>query len=269
MSRSRTGSPAYGYGSCYQPASTSSTRPGSIIHSVHGGGRRSFAIGDDSFSGEAGDLNFAQRLVLANEHVVTNIADPWVASAMNADNERCEVTPIPGILGPMDLEEELEAPDFAQATHVRSPAVSGCVLPALGTRTSMLSLALRNDSLNRATGRLFRQDDEEQRLYGTPLLGGARRTSYVPSLFAHTGLRTPPVFDERYQDLGRVQDEESGSVMGSLLHPQAATGEAQRGVEEKAPSMTSMLPLMIIAQYGLLALHNTTHDQVFYSYVVS
>jgi len=38
--------------------------------------------------GGGGDLNFAQRLLLANENAVTNIADLWVASAMNVDNEK-------------------------------------------------------------------------------------------------------------------------------------------------------------------------------------
>ena len=32
-------------------------------------------------------MNFAQRLLMANENVVTNIADLWVAAAINADNE--------------------------------------------------------------------------------------------------------------------------------------------------------------------------------------
>jgi hypothetical protein len=36
---------------------------------------------------EASDLNFAHRLLLANENAVTNIADLWVAAAMNVDNE--------------------------------------------------------------------------------------------------------------------------------------------------------------------------------------
>jgi hypothetical protein len=33
--------------------------------------------------------------------------------------------------------------------------------------------------------------------------------------------------------------------------------------------MSSQLPVLIIIQYGLLALHSTTHDQVFLSYLVS
>lgn len=40
-------------------------------------------------------------------------------------------------------------------------------------------------------------------------------------------------------------------------------------LEERPASGLSQLPMMIIFQYGLLALHNTTHDQIFLSYLVS
>ena len=36
---------------------------------------------------DGSELNFAQCLLLANENAVTNIADLWVAAAMNVDNE--------------------------------------------------------------------------------------------------------------------------------------------------------------------------------------
>lgn len=38
---------------------------------------------------------------------------------------------------------------------------------------------------------------------------------------------------------------------------------------EKPASLASQIPLVVCAQYGMLALHNTTHDQVFMSYLVS
>ncbi|KAL0957692.1 hypothetical protein HGRIS_001473 [Hohenbuehelia grisea] len=38
---------------------------------------------------------------------------------------------------------------------------------------------------------------------------------------------------------------------------------------EKASSLREQLQLMVIVQYGVLALHSTTHDQVFLSYLVS
>ncbi|EEB96743.1 hypothetical protein MPER_04072, partial [Moniliophthora perniciosa FA553] len=38
---------------------------------------------------------------------------------------------------------------------------------------------------------------------------------------------------------------------------------------EKPPSLASQIPILVIIQYGLLALHSTTHDQVFMSYLVT
>jgi hypothetical protein len=37
--------------------------------------------------GADSELSFAQRLLMANENAVTNIADLWVAAAINVDNE--------------------------------------------------------------------------------------------------------------------------------------------------------------------------------------
>ena len=38
---------------------------------------------------------------------------------------------------------------------------------------------------------------------------------------------------------------------------------------DKPPSLMSQLPIIVIIQYGVMALHTTTHDQIFMSYLVS
>ncbi|KAH9911006.1 uncharacterized protein B0H18DRAFT_835853, partial [Fomitopsis serialis] len=48
---------------------------------------------------------------------------------------------------------------------------------------------------------------------------------------------------------------------------QTLPAEAEAEVLEREPSLMSLLPVAIIIQYGLLALHSTTHDQVFYLYL--
>lgn len=70
-----------------------------------------------------------------------------------------------------------------------------------------------------------------------------------------------------------------GNTRPSTMHEHAVSSVDEGGaatqtqneniVEEKQPSMWSQLPVMIIIQYGLLALHSTTHDQIFLSYLVS
>ena len=49
--------------------------------------RESNLEGAPSSVATSSDLNFAQRLLMANENAVTNIADLWVAAAINAENE--------------------------------------------------------------------------------------------------------------------------------------------------------------------------------------
>ena len=54
------------------------------------GRRESNAVAGESLStsfATGTDLNFTQRLLMANENTVTSIADLWVAAAMNVDNE--------------------------------------------------------------------------------------------------------------------------------------------------------------------------------------
>ena len=78
----------------------------------------------------------------------------------------------------------------------------------------------------------------------------------------------------------RERDREEGAVeVNDLLSPieesrpvsQTVGSDVTAGSseEEKEPSLWSQLPMLIIIQYGLLALHATTHDQVFYLYLVS
>jgi hypothetical protein len=50
---------------------------------------------------------------------------------------------------------------------------------------------------------------------------------------------------------------------------QEGTADITPIVEGKQPSLMGQLPMAIIFQYGWLALHTTTHDMLFLTYVVS
>jgi hypothetical protein len=56
------------------------------------------------------------------------------------------------------------------------------------------------------------------------------------------------------------------SRRASLHDPQS---DIEAALEPPPPSLFSQLPLLVIIQYGLLALHTTSHDQVFLSYLVT
>jgi len=129
-----------------------------------------------------------------------------------------------------------------------------------------------------------------------------RRASSVssrPAIFVNTGLGDE--YSAGYVRIPHIEDPlviaEAGSVVGDHLAPimegrqasssgPSAPSESGTGgtgdtvtqqtvgaplviVEERPASGLSQLPVVIIFQYGLLALHNTTHDQIFLSYLVS
>ncbi|KAJ8693532.1 hypothetical protein PTI98_008518 [Pleurotus ostreatus] len=103
-----------------------------------------------------------------------------------------------------------------------------------------------------------------------------RLSSSVPSIFAHTGVKSPPAVLDAQQLLLRTELESpygGGDALppiteGRQLSESSYVGDLE-ALQEKPPSLARQLPIMIIAQYGLLALHSTTHDQVFMSYLVS
>jgi hypothetical protein len=94
----------------------------------------------------------------------------------------------------------------------------------------------------------------------------------MPAIFAHPGVRPPSAVIDAQQLLTRSEDPPAGESLPPILESRPVSHGDIAGaatVSEKPPSLSSQLPLMIIAQYGLLALHSTTHDQIFMSYLVS
>ncbi|KAF9067469.1 hypothetical protein BDP27DRAFT_1267432 [Rhodocollybia butyracea] len=229
-----------------------------------------------------GDMNFAQRLLMANENAVTNIADLWVAAAMNVDNEDpFESDSEVGSDEESDLGDPLD--DFASEGISGSPTTPR---PRRGSRTSVGGSSLRPapgsarqnpfgsprrpSGLSRAIP--IRSPSHSNTVeYGTPT---ARRFSNTPSIFSHPGVRTPSAVLDAQQLLFRDEEMSSDAIDNSNLEPivesrRASVSADEEVLLEKPPSLTSQIPIHVIIQYGLLALHNTTHDQVFMSYLVT
>jgi len=101
-------------------------------------------------------------------------------------------------------------------------------------------------------------------------LPAARRfsTNAVPSIFSHSGVRTPPAILEAQQLLSQQEDALAGDPLEPIMESRQPSTTIDEEFE-KPPSLYSQLPILIIVHYGLLALHSTTHDQVFYLYLVS
>ncbi|KAH9050884.1 major facilitator superfamily MFS-1 [Lactarius deliciosus] len=218
------------------------------------------------------ELSFAQRLVLANENAVTNIADLWVAAAMNVDNEEVFEADDTELEGPYesvfdpDADEptdNLPAGDGDAITE-RGMRIAGGFAPTPsvpGTRRSSHVSPFRRPSSPRHLASQSPQRRRPSLQYGTPgqpfdVASPPRRFSNA--IFAHPGVKTPPAVAEAQRLLSAPDPSRA----------QEGT-DAVPIVEGKQPSLMSQLPLAIILQYGLLALHTTTHDMVFLTYVVS
>ncbi|PPQ66007.1 hypothetical protein CVT24_011951 [Panaeolus cyanescens] len=249
---SRVNGSAYGYSGGYRSRLSSNgaltARRGSMGSSMR---RRRSSNRDVSgrAPSESTDLNFAQRLLLANENAVNNIADLWVAAAMNVDNE-----------DPFESDSDIEdqGGDEDQPGRLvdvnEASADASTIRPPRSHRPSTATSLHPSVATSRHRSSLH-----------TPLSPGSPR---VPTIFTHPGVKTPmAVLDA--QDAALERDNPLSPIHESrppsLLSAQADV----ESLSEKTPSIFSQLPVVVIIQYGVMALHTTTHDQVFMSYLVS
>jgi MFS family permease len=255
----RTNGSAYGYGRGNRATSTVSTTTlgarrvstASTIRRRHGS-----AFGGPASLTDTSDLNFAQRLLMANENAVTNIADLWVAAAMNVDNGE---TFEPEQDLDMNAESEYLEHEGIPSSITSSPVHRGrpigrnlvSAIGSPGQRSSVITFG-QPSRMHSAT-------------MASPALDGVPFALRSPSIFSHPGVRTPSIVLDAQ---ARAQESAGdNSLLPIMEHRQSVTeSEVPTG---KPPSLTSQLPLVVIFQYGLLALHSTTHDQVFLSYLVT
>lgn len=223
------------------------------------------------------ELSFAQRLVMANENAVTNIADLWVAAAINVDNEEVFENDDAELEGPFESVFDVDGDEPTDnnpppaggegALAERGLRFAGKVAPSVtSTRHSSFASPFRRPSTPHQRISQSPQRRRPSLQHGassgqpTEMVSPPRRFSNtVPAIFAHSGVRTPPAVAEAQRLLNApepAQQQESGV-------------DVLPTVEEKEPSLMSQLPFAIIAQYGWLALHTTTHDMVFLNYVVA
>ncbi|KAF9467761.1 hypothetical protein BDZ94DRAFT_1287473 [Collybia nuda] len=285
---SRANGSAYGYTGNYRNRlasnGTATARKGSITSSLRRR-RGSNYDGTREVGGEGADLNFAQRLLMANENAVTNIADLWVAAAMNVDNEdpfesdseqgsdrEAEGLDLGQMLGENREDHSLDdsatsasrgrrmSPNRTPISHLsRSHRPSN----ATGYGTPLRSSQPPQSPTHHPSAFFTRQMD------GTPI--SRRSSNAVPSIFSHPGVKAPSAVLGAQQLLARSENDiSSDDILDPIFESRPAMQDNDvESLAEKPPSLTSQLPLLVIVQYGMLALHTTTHDQVFMSYLVS
>ncbi|CAE6422942.1 unnamed protein product, partial [Rhizoctonia solani] len=257
----------------------------SRMHSVAASVRRRRASIASTTRARAGDgvnqdetIGLAQRLLMANEHNVTNMTDLWVAAAITADNEevfedwdsdvadsdddaqpRTSTDASPSHLSPGERQPSYSRrPSSSRRSYTRSPSRPGTFASShmgtsLGARLSSTP-ARRASSVSSRPG-IFSNTGLDDH--------GYTYTTSIPMDQASISIATEagtlaPIMEGRTASSASEPTEQAGSTIAPLVI-----------VEERPPSAISQLPLVIIFQYGLLALHGTTHDQIFLSYLVS
>lgn len=214
---------------------------------------------------------------MANENAVTNIADLWVAAAINADNEdpfesESEVGGEEDIAEEGDFDEDEVFPQTpVPSSHVnrfmRRASTSASQAPGRSPRrpSTLGSRRLSSSQQRRLSpgGQYLSPSLDEE----APLSPRRLSTTTAP-IFSHVGVRTPPAVLEA-QQLLEMSDADAEFDSLAPINESAPLSDDEPIAAEKEPSLMSQLPVLVIIQYGLLALHSTTHDQVFYLYLVS
>ncbi|KAG2748875.1 hypothetical protein P692DRAFT_20857109 [Suillus brevipes Sb2] len=253
----RTNGSAYGYDNRATSAVSTTTlgarrmSTASTIRRRHG----------SAFEGPAsltdpGDLNFAQRLLMANENAVTNIADLWVAAAMNVDNDET-------FEPEQDLDMHVDS-EYTEHEDIPSSITSSPVHRGRSIGRNLAS-AIGNSGQRSSVITFGQSSRMHSAMMGSPALDGVPFALRSPSIFSHPGVRTPSIVLDAQ---ARAQEFAGDNSLLPILEHRQSVAESEV-LQGKPPSLTSQLPLVIIFQYGLLALHSTTHDQVFLSYLVT
>ncbi|KAF9513810.1 hypothetical protein BS47DRAFT_1329332 [Hydnum rufescens UP504] len=217
------------------------------------------------------DLNFAQRLVMANELTGTSLTNLWVAAAINVEHEH----PFAGTDDELSSDEEEEEDGFGTSPNQRSSLRRYRSMSSRRTSTPLNRHLAHHHSSN------FVPFNRQLSLQSTgdASVAAARRysmTSYpFPAIYANPGVTTPSALLEAQAppaQSGPQMDPFSETLMpiieGSPI-PAIPEGD-QTGPVGKADGLKwTLLPLFIILQYFILALHSTSHDQVFLMYLTS
>ncbi|KIR98446.1 hypothetical protein L804_04018 [Cryptococcus deuterogattii 2001/935-1] len=268
---------AYGYGGIRSKHPTLAARA-----AVEAARRASAAVGrpdqSDEEEGEMGNraLKVAQSLLLANEENTFNINDLWVSAAVAQDSAVFE--------DEEETEDDQEDVETVPDTSFASPS-----LHALSPSTHdspQADLSFRRSSGARLTS--MGNISLHRNLPGHRLSvsHGGRRFSttsgHMPAIFANTGVKTPPAVAAAYEAESPRHEAESffraastspdhgrDSSRGLSAIAEGPDADVAVQIAEKEASSFSLLPVQVIIQYGLLALHNTIHDQVFLSFLVT
>lgn len=211
-------------------------------------------------------LGFAQKLLLANEENTFNINDLWLSAAVAQDTAVFD-----------DDEEEEdegdaeEVEDAVDITPSGAPRSSFARYDTIGSRASNRTFSRSRIVSNMSLARNSLLSPHGRRL--------STASGAVPAIFNNTGLVEPPALlsptAESQRDPffpspgGRRPAPNVGGLSAIAERSSIGHAESSADVAEKEQSTWKSLPLLMISQYGLVALVGTVHDQLFLSFLTS
>ncbi|KAJ3806902.1 major facilitator superfamily domain-containing protein [Lentinula aff. lateritia] len=201
-----------------------------------------------SFYPEPDSRSVVERVVLANENAINSIADLWVAAALNIEGNDDDGTHMDASHNIFEFED--------------------------GFPVDVHSHRGRSDHPSHLHSTTKSPSDASLSVYQSA--GGTSTPRQFPSIFTNSGVSTPhDVFENPAgspeTDLTTYLERELPPILESrqpsAIHLNVRETAPLLDMGESSPSPP--LPWLVIIQFGLLALHTTTHDQVFMSYLVS
>ncbi|KAM0750505.1 hypothetical protein T439DRAFT_289689 [Meredithblackwellia eburnea MCA 4105] len=298
----RASGSAYGYAERPRYASIRrNTNTGSQFRVMSVGTSTRYAPDYDQYEGiEEQQLNFAERLLLANEPAVFSLSELWVTAATRADEQMAYTESVfedeDDVESRIGIDEAGEEPDFfgygsappsiapstedlrAQARLQDEPrgrpdtsaATSGANTPARPSSPSLGVPPLGGGAL-RSPSRGYGPQDRA--------VSSTASSARGPALFANTGL-DPSSLGMASPGINAGPKAGLDAAGESAFNPMAAIPEqrapsivevdVENQEEEKTQEgLIRQLPLAMIAQYALVALHGTTCDQIFLSFIVT
>ncbi|KLT39562.1 major facilitator superfamily MFS-1 [Cutaneotrichosporon oleaginosum] len=280
---------AYGYGGIRSKHPTLAAR-----RAIEAARRLSAAQGRGSVGAEDADRNvsFATKLLLANEDNTFNINDLWLSAAVaqdtavfddddeydedimdedddTRDNNLVDLDDAESSVA--DTEDNLQSGFSSPVTQLGSPSRG----TFSRTRTASLRYGRPRVFSTASTTAGFRRPS------GVSSRRHSGSSNVVPAIFSNTGLSSTPgitPYDESAED-GTDLFSPTGTVRRigvpalTAIHEQqqspTASSSSSTQVAEKPASRWKLLPLLVIAQYGLLACHDSAHGQIFLSFIIT
>lgn len=273
---------AYGYGGIRSKHPTLAAR-----RAIEAARRASGAGQGDDGEGGIGNRNvsFATKLMLANEDNNFNINDLWLSAAVaqdtavfDDDDEYDE-----DYEDDMDDERPANLIDIDDASS--SIAADDDVTPSPSAPSSPTRASFSHGSTRRSSRlRMTSGGSDFARFPRRPSAASRRHSvssQHIPSIFSNTGVASTPgisAFEdppEEPEDMlsptGTVRrmGAPTGLTAISESRPASSITAPAPSINEKEPSRWAQLPLLVIAQYGLLSCHDSTHGQIFLSFIVT